>query len=70
MPGIPARGGAHLYDGKLIFGKIDVPLIDESANPIPPRAAYRRMLEREALALPNIGVVVVRPGFMYGNDGF
>jgi nucleoside-diphosphate-sugar epimerase len=57
--------------GNSIFGKIDVPLMDESTEPDPAHAlAYRRTLEREALALPNTSVVVVRPGFMYGNDGF
>jgi nucleoside-diphosphate-sugar epimerase len=57
--------------GNSIFGKVDVPLIDESTEPNPNHAlAFRRTLEREALALPNVGVVVVRPGFMYGNDGF
>ncbi len=27
-------------------------------------------MEKEALALTNTGVVVLRPGFMYGNDGY
>lgn len=55
--------------GCSIFGKIGVHVMDESTEPNPAHPlAFRRTLELEALAL-NLSVVVLRPGFMYGNDG-
>jgi len=57
--------------GCSIFGKTGVRVMDESTEPNPNHVlAFRRDLEKEALALENVGVVVLRPGFMYGNDGF
>ena len=57
--------------GCSIFGKLPVRIMDETTEPNPNHfLAFRRDMEREALALPNIGVVVLRPGFMYGNDGY
>lgn len=57
--------------GCSIFGKTNVRVMDESTEPNPNHAlAFRRELEKEALALENVGVVVLRPGFMYGNDGY
>lgn len=57
--------------GCSIFGKIDVSVMDESVEPNPAHPlAFRRGLEKEALALPNIVATVLRPGFMFGYDGF
>jgi len=57
--------------GCSIFGKVSVPVMDESTEPNPDHPlAFRRDLEREALALDNVGVTVFRPGFMFGNDGY
>lgn len=57
--------------GCSIFGKTGVRVMDESTEPNPAHAlAFRRDLEKEALAIPDAGVVVLRPGFMYGNDGY
>jgi nucleoside-diphosphate-sugar epimerase len=57
--------------GCSIFGKTNVRVMDESTEPNPNHfLAFRRDLEKEALALENVGVVVLRPGFMYGNDGY
>lgn len=74
LAALPERAGTRrrfIYTtGCSIFGKVPVP-VDETAEPNPAHAlAFRRTLEREALALKNVGVVVLRPGFMYGNDGF
>jgi nucleoside-diphosphate-sugar epimerase len=56
--------------GCSIFGKVAVPVMDETTEPNPEHAlAFRRTLEREALAL-DVGAVVLRPGFMYGKDGY
>ena len=56
--------------GCSIFGKTGVRVMDESTEPNPAHAlAFRRGMEREALALP-LSVCVLRPGFMYGNDGY
>jgi len=70
---LPEQPGAHrrfIYvTGCSIFGKLDVRIMDETTEPNPKHfLAFRRDLEKEALALKNVGVVVLRPGFMYGND--
>jgi len=55
--------------GCSVFGKVPGP-IDEQTEPNPEhKLAFRRGLELEALAL-DCSVVVLRPGFMYGNDGY
>ncbi len=57
--------------GCSIFGKVAVPVIDETVEPNPDHPlAFRRDLEREALAVENACGTVLRPGFMFGNDGF
>jgi nucleoside-diphosphate-sugar epimerase len=57
--------------GVSIIGKVAAPILDESIEPNPEHPiAFRRQLEREALALSNVSTVVLRPGFMFGNDGF
>jgi nucleoside-diphosphate-sugar epimerase len=74
VQGLPAR--AHpirfIYTtGCSIFGKVGVDLMDERVEPNPSHPlAFRRQLEKEALALPGVSTVVLRPGFMYGCDGF
>ena len=46
-------------------------MMDETVEPNPAHPlAFRRGLEREALALRNATTTVLRPGFMYGFDGF
>ena len=45
--------------------------MDETQEPHPDHAlAFRRTLEKEALALNNVCATVVRPGFMFGRDGW
>ena len=57
--------------GCSIFGKLPIPIMDERTEPNPDHPlAFRRELEREALALRNVSTVVLRPGFMFGNDGY
>ena len=57
--------------GCSIFGKLPVAVMDERTEPNPDHPlAFRRTLEKEALALSNVGTVVLRPGFMFGNDGY
>ena len=57
--------------GCSIIGKVPVAVLDERVEPNPDHPlAFRRQLEREALALSNVSTVVLRPGFMFGNDGF
>jgi nucleoside-diphosphate-sugar epimerase len=57
--------------GVSIIGKVDVPLLDETVEPNPAQPiSFRRQLEREAFALKNVSTVVLRPGFIFGNDGF
>jgi nucleoside-diphosphate-sugar epimerase len=72
LPDQPGSRRRFIYTtGCSIFGKNGIPVMDETAEPNPAHAlAFRRELEKEALALTNVGVVVVRPGFMYGNDGY
>jgi nucleoside-diphosphate-sugar epimerase len=72
---LPQHAGAHrrfIYvTGCSIFGKLPVRVMDESTEPNPKHfLAFRREMEAEALAIKNAGVVVLRPGFMYGNDGY
>lgn len=67
---VPARRFIYTT-GCSIFGKLTVPVIDEATEPNPDHPlAFRRGLEREALALKNVSTVVLRPGFMFGFDGF
>lgn len=57
--------------GCSIFGKLPIEVMDETTEPNPDHPlAFRRGLEREALALKNVSTVVVRPGFMFGYDGY
>jgi nucleoside-diphosphate-sugar epimerase len=57
--------------GCSIFGKVTVGIMDEHTEPNPEHPlAFRRGLEQEALALANVSTTVLRPGFMFGNDGF
>jgi nucleoside-diphosphate-sugar epimerase len=72
LPEQPGSRRRFIYTtGCSIFGKLPVRIMDETTEPNPKHfLAFRRDLEKEALALTNVGVVVVRPGFMYGNDGF
>jgi nucleoside-diphosphate-sugar epimerase len=72
LQALSARPRRFIYTtGCSIFGKVSVPIIDETTEPNPQHPlAFRRMLEREALALSNVTTVVVRPGFMFGNDGY
>lgn len=70
LPKRPGRPRRFIYStGCSMFGKVPGPL-DEQSEPNPEhKLAFRRVLEREVLAL-DCSVVVVRPGFMYGNDGY
>jgi nucleoside-diphosphate-sugar epimerase len=72
LPETPGARRRFIYTtGCSIFGKLDVRIMDETTEPNPKHfLAFRRDLEKEALALKNAGVVVLRPGFMYGNDGY
>lgn len=71
---LPARTPDRRFiytTGCSIFGKVPVAVIDEGTEPNPDHPlAFRRGLEREALAATNVGTVVFRPGFMFGNDGY
>jgi len=70
LAALPKRPGRRLVytTGNSILGKVGVPIVDETVEPNPEHPlAFRRALEREALAL-EIGVVVLRPGIMYGDD--
>jgi nucleoside-diphosphate-sugar epimerase len=71
---LPARTPRRRFiytTGCSIFGKVPVAVMDERTEPNPDHPlAFRRGLEREALALTNVGTVVLRPGFMFGNDGY
>lgn len=74
LQALPARTPRRRFiytTGCSIFGKVPVAVMDESTEPNPAHPlAFRRGLEREALALSNVGTVVLRPGFMFGNDGY
>lgn len=55
--------------GCSIYGKVPELVMDERTEPNPEHAlAFRRALEIDALNL-ELSTVVLRPGFMYGNDG-
>ena len=57
--------------GCSIFGKLPVAVMDETVEPNPDHPlSFRRGLEREALALKNVRATVLRPGFMFGYDGY
>jgi nucleoside-diphosphate-sugar epimerase len=57
--------------GCSIFGKVSPAVIDERTEPNPDHPlAFRRALEREALGLADTATAVLRPGFMFGHDGF
>ena len=57
--------------GVSIIGKVDVPVLDETIEPNPAQPiSFRRALEREAFALKNVSATVLRPGFIFGADGF
>ncbi|MGE5538204.1 MAG: NAD-dependent epimerase/dehydratase family protein [Gemmatimonas sp.] len=57
--------------GVSIIGKVDVPELDETIEPNPAQPiSFRRKLEHEAFALKNVSTAVLRPGFIFGNDGF
>jgi nucleoside-diphosphate-sugar epimerase len=57
--------------GCSIFGKLPILVMDETVEPNPAHPlSFRRTMEKEALTIPNISTVVLRPGFMYGNDGY
>jgi nucleoside-diphosphate-sugar epimerase len=57
--------------GCSIFGKLPISVMDETTEPNPEHPlAFRRAMEKEALAVAHVAVTVVRPGFMYGNDGY
>jgi nucleoside-diphosphate-sugar epimerase len=74
LQGLPPRTPARRFiytTGCSIFGKVPVAIMDERTEPNPDHPlAFRRGLEREALALKGVSTVVLRPGFMFGNDGF
>jgi len=74
LQALPARTPQRRFiytTGCSIFGKVPVAVMDETTEPNPEHPlAFRRGLEREALALTNVGTVVLRPGFMFGNDGY
>ncbi|HTI85334.1 MAG TPA: NAD-dependent epimerase/dehydratase family protein [Alphaproteobacteria bacterium] len=67
----PRRRRFVYTTGVSIIGKVDVPLLDETIEPNPAQPiSFRRKLEHEAFALKNVSTVVLRPGFIFGNDGF
>src|SRR5438270_589595 len=69
-PRTPARRFIYTT-GCSIFGKVSAAIMDERTEPNPDHPlAFRRKLEQEALALANVSTTVLRPGFMFGNDGF
>jgi len=74
LESLPARSTLRRFiytTGCSIFGKVRVDVMDERTEPHPDHAlAFRRGLEREALALRNVCTTVLRPGFMFGYDGF
>jgi nucleoside-diphosphate-sugar epimerase len=71
LPARTTRRRLIYTTGCSIFGRVPVAVMDETTEPNPEHAlAFRRGLEREALALTNVDTVVLRPGFMFGNDGY
>jgi nucleoside-diphosphate-sugar epimerase len=71
---LPARNPKRRFiytTGCSIFGKLPIRVMDETVEPNPEHAlSFRRIMEKEALAIPNLSTVVLRPGFMYGHDGY
>lgn len=56
--------------GCSIYGKVPEQLMDENTPGNSAGVLYFRMeMEQQALKLDNVRTVVVRPGFMYGQDG-
>jgi nucleoside-diphosphate-sugar epimerase len=71
LPPKPQQRRFIYTTGCSIFGNVSDAVLDEHTEPNPDHPlSFRRGLEREALALTNVGTVVLRPGFMFGNDGF
>jgi nucleoside-diphosphate-sugar epimerase len=74
LQALPARSPRRRFiytTGCSIFGKVPIAIMDESTEPNPEHPlAFRRGMEREALALANVDTTVLRPGFMFGNDGY
>ena len=67
----PRRRRLVYTTGVSIIGKVPVALLDETVEPNPEqKISFRRELEREAFALKNVGTTVLRPGFIFGADGF
>src|SRR5262249_26730739 len=67
----PTRRRLVYTTGVSIIGKVAAPILDESIEPNPAHPlSFRRQLEREAFALGNVSTVVLRPGFIFGDDGF
>jgi nucleoside-diphosphate-sugar epimerase len=75
LAALPERPGARrrlVYTtGCSIYGKRPERVMDETTPANPEHAlAFRMRMEQEALALmPRLGIVVLRPGFLYGGDG-
>lgn len=71
IPASGVRSRRFVYTtGCSIYGKVPQRIMNETTPGNPTHAlAYRMVLEQEALALPGLSTVVVRPGFMYGKDG-
>ena len=64
----PARRFVYTT-GCSIFGKLPVTVMDETVEPNPEHPlAFRRGLEREAMALAKVRTTILRPGFMFGYD--
>ena len=72
---LPAKadGSKRLFvytTGCSIYGKVPEQLMDETTPGNPDSVLHFRMqMEQEAMKLDNVRTVVVRPGFMYGQDG-
>ena len=70
-PARPVKRRFIYTTGCSIFGKLPIAVMDETAEPNPDHPlAFRRSLEREALTLKNVRTTVLRPGFMFGYDGY
>jgi nucleoside-diphosphate-sugar epimerase len=72
LPEHPGTRRRLIYTtGCSIMGDIGGRVLDESIEPNPSYPlGFRRALEIEALGIANVGTVVLRPCFMYGNGGF
>jgi nucleoside-diphosphate-sugar epimerase len=74
LEALPPRAAPRRFvytTGCSIFGKLPIVVMDESTEPNPDHPlAFRRGLEKEAQALTNVSTVILRPGFMFGNDGY